>query len=118
MILNLIQKKQFIFIIIIISIPILLKANDEPERKKDLPVGMKKIKIGSQVIIVPEDAKVTKNGSALIIEDFGEYATRKFLEIEKRLNALELAQNGLEEKIVELEKLIKSLENKISNIDN
>ncbi|MCM8831034.1 MAG: hypothetical protein NC918_02440 [Candidatus Omnitrophica bacterium] len=116
MILKLRHKKQLFFLIaIIISIPTLLKAS---EQKNDIPPGMKKIKIGAQVIIVPEDAKVKKDGSALIIEDFGEYATRKFLEIEKKLNALEFTQNDLKEKIMELEKYIKDIENKITNINN
>lgn len=71
------------------------------------PAGMEKMKIGGVNLLVPKGTQITKKGTLLIVESRGEYAARRFLEMEERFEQLEAEQEKLKKTIVELENIIK-----------
>ena len=54
-----------------------------------LPDNMEEIKFGGLSLILPKGAKIELNGSLVTVEDMSRYMSRKFEEIDMRLNKIE-----------------------------
>jgi len=105
------MKKSIFYILILILLFFRVAAIAEDDKNKDTPVGMERIQVGdTHSILVPQGAKINKEGGVLIIETIGRYAARRFYEIEERIFKLESTQEGLSKEVQELkESLIKKI---------
>ena len=73
--------------------------------------GLEVRKIGALKVLVPEDGRVyTDEHGRSVIESAEEYAARRFKDVEKRFEKVELTQEKILERIKEIETLLKQLE--------
>ncbi len=80
-----------------------------PETVNKLRPGMELRKIGGINMIVPEGAKVYKQGAMLIMEEDGDYSARRFKDMNDRFFKLEEKEKLLEERYKKLEEEVKEL---------
>lgn len=80
--------------------------------------GMGVIKYGGLNIVAPEDIQVRKEGGRVVAEDRGAYIGRKFDEIAKRLNNIELKQDELKKELEQLKRRTQNLENNNNSSNN
>ncbi len=71
-----------------------------------IPPGMELKKVGNTNILIPKGGKIFKAADTLIVESTGEYAARKFLEMEERFDRIEKEQEIIRREIEELKKAI------------
>jgi hypothetical protein len=102
--------KLFLLFFSVGTVTLTAHAQMDPQKYEQKAVevrpGMEIIKVGDARILVPKGAKVRKEGDLIVIEDFGEYAGRKFealedrmLRVEKELQVLEEALGRLKERL-------------------
>lgn len=87
-----------------------------PETINKLRPGMELRKIGGINMIVPEGAKIYKQGAMLIMEDDGDYSARRFKDMNNRFFRLEERTKVLEEKNKKLEDEVKELRKEIAGM--
>ncbi len=75
-----------------------------------IPPGMELKKVGDANILIPIGGKIFKAADIQIIESSGEYTSRKFIEIDARFDALDVA-------LEEMRKEIKALKESIDDIE-
>lgn len=83
--------------------------NKVAEGKFKLGPGMEVIKFGEVNIVAPKGTRVQKEGSQIVYEDIGEYIGRRFYEIEKHLEQIEVKQEGLEIEIGQLKETLEDI---------
>jgi len=75
--------------------------------------GMEVIEAKGVNIMVPKGTRIRREGGLLIIEDISAYSARKFVELEGRLNNLEIQQNELKVHIDRVIKLVEELQKRL-----
>ncbi len=104
-----------IFLLSLILNPAPLSAQEDTDSAaltsttgQEAPEGMEKIRLGgSAELIVPKGAKTRQVGAQVIVEGTKEYMSRRFAEMETRLNALEERQTATEKKLTEEIKMLR-----------
>jgi len=81
--------------------------------KFELGPGMEIIKVGEINIVAPKGTRVHKVGSHVIFEDIGEYLGRKFDELDKRLEKIELQQGQLKDELGQLKKELEGMKSSL-----
>ena len=77
--------------------------------KPEIPEGMEEIQLGgSAKLIVPQGAKTKKVGAQIIVEGTKEYMARRFVALDKRLDALEESQKEMTAAIDALQKTLQN----------
>jgi len=79
------------------------------ENGVQVPPGMELRRIGGINMIVPQGAKLYKDGPVFRMEDDGGYASRKLKNMDDRFNKLDEQLKKIEEEIVELRKSIENI---------
>ena len=83
---------------------------DTPSEKKPLlKPGMETVEIGDAKILVPQGAKVYKEGDVIQVEDLSEYSARKFQELEARCNKLQAQYEEINKKTEQLTEMVTGL---------
>ncbi len=78
-----------------------------PENINEVRPGMELRKVGGINMIVPEGTQFYMEGSQLKMEEAGEYAARRFRQVDERLKAMEEREKKLEEEIKKLQEALK-----------
>ena len=63
-----------------------------------VPEGMEAVSVGEHNLIIPKGAKLDFIGAQLIVEDIGQYMSRRFEEIDMRLKKIEQKLEELDKK--------------------
>jgi hypothetical protein len=66
--------------------------------------GMEIKKIADVNLLVPIGTQVRQEGSLIVVETTGEYAARKFIDIDSRFKGLEYRQQTLEDRLSVIER--------------
>jgi len=101
------MKKGLIVIVAIFMLfcgPLNLCAQDKA--KDEAPVGMEYIMVGDARILVPKGTHIRKQGDLNVVEDVGQYSSRKFVDIDARLDKLEADQKTLAEEIAKIRETV------------
>ncbi|MFA6636153.1 MAG: hypothetical protein WCV56_03435 [Candidatus Omnitrophota bacterium] len=75
----------------------------------EVPPGMESVRIGTTTLILPRGLRVKKEGGRFLMEEFSEYTTRRFVEMERELAGLKEREEGLKSEIEELKRAVGSL---------
>ena len=88
----------------------------EHEEEKSVPYGMESQKIGDVNVVLPRGSGMTKKNGRILVESDSQYAARKFLQIETRLDKMEAGQEGIERGIESLKDSVAEIERDILNM--
>lgn len=69
------------------------------EENKDVPAGMEIVEVGDIKHLVPIGTEIRKEGGVIVLEGHNEYMSRKFSDIEKRLERIENQIEQLQQSI-------------------
>ncbi len=83
--------------------------DDLPPGISELPAGMEIIKAGTANIIAPEGSRVYEENTVMIVEPIEQYAARRFLDIEARMERMESRIGSIEERLDELIDAVETL---------
>ena len=71
-------------------------AEDKKSEEVNTYPGMEIKKVGDVNVLIPKGSKLRHENDLLVIESTDEYAAPRFIEVDKRLDALEAGQKELE----------------------
>lgn len=97
-----IQKRTSFFILILVLAfsAALIAAED---KNKEIPPGMELVLVKDNYkLLVPEGAKIRKEGAVFILENIDEYVARRFHDMEERIVRIEAKEDGLKKEIERL----------------
>jgi intein/homing endonuclease len=80
--------------------------------EEDIPVGMKKLRVGSAAVIVPKDANINKDDNLIVLEGVNTYIARKLNIMEERITEAKLKQEELQRDIEKVKKIISIMQEK------
>jgi hypothetical protein len=75
-----------------------------------LPPGMMMENIGGSNVLVPQGTRIRREGDLRIVEGTGEYAARKFLDIDAHLKRIDSELEALRKEMEELKKSISAIQ--------
>ncbi len=104
-----------IFTIILTAVLISLHcpAFSEPENKtqyEEWPAGMTLKKVGGTNVVVPEGTRVRREGDLRIVEGTGEYAARKFVDIDNRFKKIDSEISELRKETEDIKKILADIQ--------
>ena len=99
------MKKTSFFILIFILVFSTTLIAAEEDKNKEVPVGMELVTVKDNYkLLVPEGAKIHKEGPVFVLENINEYAARRFHDIEERIVKIEASQEEFKKEIEQLKK--------------
>ena len=105
-------QKRTSFFILILTLAFSAALIAAEDKNKEVPPGMELVLVKDNYkLLVPEGAKIRKEGAVFILENIDEYVARRFHDMEERIVRIEAEEDGLKKEIERLKNsLIKSQE--------
>ena len=104
-------KKFKIFISIFMFSISAISAYAQSTVNQKIPEGMEAVRIGgSGWLIVPQGAKTRRVGAQIIVEGSKEYMSRRFFEMDERLQKIEKNQEDLKNEVDALKELVAGMQ--------
>ena len=105
------MKKLKVVILIFIFFVLVMSAYAQSTFNREIPQGMEAVQIGgSGWLIVPQGAKTRRVGAQIIVEGSKEYMSRRFFEMNERLEKIEKNQEALQKELAALKDLITGMQ--------
>jgi hypothetical protein len=105
------MKRMLLFLIALSMISFVAIAKNS---KDEIPDGMQKVEVGSGYnLIIPKDLKVSKVGAQVVMEDTGEYLSRKRVEFEQQLESFKKSLEEQNTRLINLEGELAAAKNEI-----
>jgi hypothetical protein len=104
-----IMKRSLCLLVLVFFFSVIFVMAEEEK----IPRGMEMFKIGETRILLPQGAKVSKNGDLLVLENAAEYASRRILDMQEELEQLRASVEDLRVQVEELKKALDANKNKI-----
>ena len=112
------MKKVILFVFLFIFSAVFVFAQEKAE---EIPVGMEAVQIGSAKdvkAIVPKGSKIHKEGGVIFQENIERYMSRKFLEMEERIETLEMEEEKINKEIEQLKKVLSEIQSGETNFED
>ena len=89
---------------------------EEKDSDNEVPLGMEFKNLGGTRVLAPKDALVRKKTGMFVIEGSAEYAARKILELQLRLDKMDKNLEETKQESDELKRNIDQIKEEIKNI--
>jgi hypothetical protein len=105
------MRKIHLFLVSILVLTAILTITAKAE-EVIVPPGMEIIRIQGVRYLVPKGTKIRKRGGVILFEGVNEYMVNKFVDLDKRLAAIEMEIKQLKKVLGETQKGVDQLLNK------